>query len=80
MKTIYEADKVIFKVVYPGKGYRLVNIGERLVNDDDVSLMVVRNPNDRNWKKIDNALVGTEVNSPEKLYVPYGYYRRKITK
>ena len=70
-----------YEVVYPGNGYRLVNIGEALQEGDEVSLMVHENPTDRFWENIIEGLFGEKVNTPDMDNpIPYGYYRRKITK
>jgi len=67
-----------YEVVYPGEGYRLLNIGEIIVKGDDVSLMVRNEPIYRKWKSVGEQLFGNKVNTPD-MSVPYGYYRRKIT-
>lgn len=73
-----------FSVIYPGKGYRLVNIGEALCKGDEVSIGItgVINEVTRKWEKIGDHMVGETINESgkgnEMVIRPYGYYRRKI--
>lgn len=70
-----------FNVIYPGRGYRLLNIGEELLVNDEVSLMTVEgNKNKRYWQKIGERTAGGTINEPVEPGTPrpYGYYRRKI--
>ena len=74
MKTFYE-------VVYPGKGYRLLNIGEVIKEGDEVSLSNKSEDGmsmDRSWQKVKYFKLG-KVNEPSNAHIiPYGYYRRKL--
>jgi hypothetical protein len=73
-----------YEVVYPDKGYRLLNIGEALREGDEVSMAIGRryNKTNRTWLKVGDSLRGLTINEPGEYPVarPYGYYRRKITK
>lgn len=67
----------ITAVVYPGSGYRLLNIGEALQEGDEVSFS---GEHGQGWQEVLFLTGKCRIEDPRKSSVafPYGYYRRKI--
>ncbi len=57
-----------------GKRYRLLNVGERIEENDEVC------PEPQNkWYQMDGEHFGQRITDPDRnLSYPYGYYRRPI--
>jgi len=63
-----------FMVYNPGRGYRLLSVGEKIRRGDEV-----HHKGGRKWCLMDEWFVGEEIHVPGHAHgMPFGYYRRKI--